>query len=86
MKVENRIARCSYCKEPAQSSSNLAFFEYQGPGSSRAELTCKECGYHQDVHQEINPSTGRPGITTHKFEKAGDPGFDKYYCGCWGWD
>ena len=82
---EGRTAKCSSCNSRAASSTSLAFFEFRGEGSRFATELCKSCGFHVDVHNPINPSTGRPGITDHKFEALGDTE-DKFYCGCFGWD
>jgi hypothetical protein len=88
--LSERLARCGYisCGRTAPSSRGLAFFEYKGPGSKSAIESCGNCGSHQVAHQEINPSTKRPG---HKhgvceFTPKGDAGYDEYYCGCRGWD
>lgn len=67
------------------SDPGLPFFEYMGPGSEHATQTCK-CRYHAVAHLNPNPLTGRPGITNHKFEPIGPAEFDRFYCGCWGWD
>jgi hypothetical protein len=83
--LKDRKAVCS-CGAAADSSPSLAFFEYRGPGSKSATELCQDCGYHKIVHQPINPSTGRPGITTHEFTPRGDVGTDLFYCGCNGWD
>jgi hypothetical protein len=85
-KIEGRIAKCGCGKERPSTEENLPFFEYQGDGSYRAELICIQCGMHTDVHQEINPSTKRAGVTDHEFSRRGDVGHDVYYCGCRGWD
>ncbi len=87
--LTGRTARCSYwkggCKSQQPSSTDLAFFEYRGPGSDYAERTCKNCGAAEAPHD--------PGHRYHKnmnckkgFEPNGDPGFDTYYCGCMGWN
>lgn len=67
------------------SDPGLPFFEYLGRGSRHATKTC-ECGYFEVAHMNPNPLTGRPGIATHKFEPVGAAEFDRFYCGCWGWD
>lgn len=46
--LEGRIARCS-CGKEAPSSKSLAFFEYNGPDSEKAQIMCK-CGYFQVAH------------------------------------
>lgn len=84
--LEGRIAKCSSCSTEVPSSESLAFFEFRGEGSYFANELCFVCGYHSVVHNPVNPSTGRPGITDHKFESRGDLGRDSFYCGCYGWD
>ena len=83
--LKDRKATCN-CGKTVDSSTALAFFEYRGPGSKSATESCSDCRYHAVVHQPINPSTGRPGIITHKFIPRGDVGTDLFYCGCRGWD
>jgi hypothetical protein len=84
-KVEGRTATCVYCGRKEPSSRGLAFFEYLGTGSEEADGTC-HCGYAELVHQEINPYTGRKGVTDHEFQPKGPRETDRYYCGCRGWD
>jgi hypothetical protein len=84
--LAGRIAKCGCGKTRSSEDAHLPFFEYQGPGSNSAELSCAKCGMYKVVHQAINPSTGRPGVTDHEFTRRGDVGYDKFYCGCYGWD
>lgn len=67
------------------SDPGLPFFEYLGPGSRHATEKC-ECGYFDVAHMNPNPLTGRPGIATHTFVPVGPAEFDRFYCGCHGWD
>ena len=83
--LQGRVAKCSSCDSKTTSSTSLAFFEFRGEGSDHATTLCGQCGYHKDVHSPINPSTGRAGITEHKFTACGDSE-DRFYCGCYGWD
>jgi hypothetical protein len=91
--LTGRFATCSYKTpgkyggnhDPIPSDYNLAFFEYQGPGSREANEICV-CKYAKVAHGEINAATKRPGITSHEFQSQGPQKFDKYYCGCFGWD
>lgn len=83
--LSTRQARCSSCAGVGPSSNALPFFEYTGEGSRRATENCT-CGMHAVVHQEINPSTKRPGVTDHEFTARGALEFDTFYCGCRGWD
>jgi hypothetical protein len=64
------------CEQP--SSSKLPFFEYQGAGSTEA-TKCK-CGYYESAH--------KPGMNCRcrEFKPQGALEFDKFYCGCQGWD
>lgn len=85
--LTGRQAQCQ-CGNTATSSKGLAFFEYLGEGSREATDKCRNCGYGFVCHLEINTSTGRAG---HKFQVCdfvpkGDVGYDRYYCGCRGWD
>jgi len=75
------------CEQP--SSPNLPFFEYHGPGSHWAKDFCK-CGFILGpahgfyTNGKPNPSSciakgGTP-------EPRGPSEFDKFYCGCHGWD
>jgi hypothetical protein len=72
------------CEEP--SSKELAFFEFQGAGSRVAAL-CRHCGMTESAHKGAPCSKG---LRSHKagtaYEPQGDLGFDKFYCGCHGWD
>jgi hypothetical protein len=85
-KIEGRTAKCSCGKTSPSTEKNLPFFQYLGAGSRDAEEICGTCGFHEVVHQEINPSTGRAGVTDHAFTARGDVGFDRFYCGCRGWN
>jgi hypothetical protein len=70
---------CS-CVQP--SSKELPFFEYCGPGSRECDEICKRCKYHKVAHV----SGQRSRAVCSNFEPQGDRGFDKFYCGCAGWD
>lgn len=71
---QGNAARCT-CEQP--SSATLPFFEFCG-ASSRESAKCK-CGYYETAH-------GGSNCKCRKFEPQGDKGFDKFYCGCHGWD
>lgn len=82
--LTGREARCSYGHHPrgtVPSRLDLAFFEYRGPGSPAATEQCKKCGYLKMAHDEGRTQQGKC-----EFEPHGPYEFDKYYCGCWGWD
>lgn len=82
----DRPVLCVYCKRPGDPTSSLPFFEYRGEGSDYATKHCAKCMYVDTVHAEINPHTGRPGVTDHPFTPRGPAAHDTYYCGCRGWD
>lgn len=85
--LAGRTAVCGSCGHEAP-SDRASLVEYKGEGSRWATMLCgfgNGC-MHKDVHQEINPSTGRPGITDHEFTPRGPAEKDSYYCGCRGWD
>ena len=79
-----RAAQCS-CGKTVPSSTDLPFFEFKGLNSPRARDACKVCGMNIGVHQAINPTTMRAGITDHAFVPHGPYFYDAYYCGCRGW-
>lgn len=82
--LAGRTARCS-CGREAPSALSLAFFGYCGPGSDE-EARCELCPYMDSVHQPVNPHTGRAGVTDHPFAPRPPAEFDRWYCGCRGWD
>lgn len=86
--LQGREARC-YCGRTRPSTDalegehgKLAFFEYRGPESERAQKTCRHCRYHDVAH--------KPGSSKHvcdNFEAMVEGyEYDTYYCGCRGWD
>lgn len=76
--LEGRKAKCVYGNHaPLDSSLELAFFEYTGPGSRESENICT-CGYHKVAHDKHFRCTN--------FVPKGPSEFDRYYCGCEGWD
>lgn len=85
--LTGRIASCTYGNHGhTPSSPDLAFFEYRGPNSRAATMTCK-CGYYKTAH-ERDESRVRPEpikCTAGGFTPRG-PLEDFYYCGCRGWD
>lgn len=79
--LDGRMAECAYgCGSMKPSSVKLAFFEYRGPDSPDSKRKCKHCAYHDVAHGK-----GNPHVCDH-FEPHGPFEFDKYYCGCRGWD
>jgi hypothetical protein len=69
-------------------ADKLAFFEYRGPGSKSSDLSCT-CGYAKMAH-----TSDKTHVMKHCAKKNGVAGFvargpweyDRYYCGCRGWD
>lgn len=84
--LEGRQAQCTCGKAvPSDDSGRLAFFQYRGPGMADPPCSVGRCFYVESVHQQINPRTGRPGVTDHAFV-ARTYEYDSFYCGCRGWD
>ena len=82
--LKGRRARCAYfrtCGSEVDSSVDLAFFEYKGPGSPYSINTCT-CGYYEVAHTD--KASNR--VKCEKFTPRGPREFDLYYCGCRGWD
>lgn len=96
-KLVGRLAYCAYYKvvsgrhqvanggkaqsQPQPSSTDLAFFEYRGPGSNWAAKHCV-CGYFEVAHTMPHKSSR----VCDKFTPREPAEFDSYYCGCFGWD
>lgn len=82
---EAQCANCANCKTIVPSSPNLAFFEYLGENSVAALTRCK-CGYNLSAHcyslARVNPEP----IKCSRFTAHGAYEYDRYYCGCRGWD
>lgn len=97
--LADRMAKCSYSherparnqrlgKSPVPSSFDLAFFEYQGVGSREATDICV-CGYAKVAHDNNGgtcPEMSRTRPASRKFSPKGPQQFDRFYCGCFGWD
>ena len=82
--LEGRQATCT-CGNLKQSSTNLPFFEFLGPGAT--DDTCANCGYYEIAHtrKQAGESTSRLICDQFKPLTEGRE-FDSYYCGCRGWD
>lgn len=81
--LTKRTAKCG-CGRTEPSSKALAFFEYCGPGSRDALDICT-CGYASVAHTpEVMARNKALKCTT--FTARGPRDFDRFYCGCWGWD
>lgn len=72
---QSHAAVCT-CEQP--SSGELPFFEFCGEGSRESRI-CKHCGYAEIAHTEKR-------VKCQRYEPKGDRGFDRFYCGCHGWD
>jgi hypothetical protein len=88
----NREARCSQCGRIVDSNPSLPFFEDTSEGSEAATLHCK-CGYYESAHsaemlkaRNIQNSTVIERGLCKGFESHGAYEYDRYYCGCRGWD
>lgn len=84
--LTGRMATC-YCgsKSLRPSSTDLAFFEYRGPGSPHATNICK-CGYTKKAHEKDHVQTVCKKLHEQGFTPRGPHKYDSYYCGCRGWD
>lgn len=84
--LDGRRARCSYykskCGQETDSRWGLAFFEFTGEGSHRATDICT-CGFARIAHAQ---DAKRPLPKPHEFVPKGAEEFDRFYCGCFGWD
>jgi hypothetical protein len=98
MPTAQRTARCTYYRScgneaPSVDRARLAFFEDLSAG--RTSDHCRRCGYAEIAHRRFSGelmdivTAGRwpRGVTPHTFDAKteGEP-FDRYYCGCFGWD
>ncbi len=77
-----RQARICTCEQP--SSKDLPFFEFTGAGSRESDEICKHCKFHKIAHEKAPRERGTR-VCSH-FEAQGPREFDKFYCGCAGWD
>ena len=86
----DRAAKCGCGTiKPSVDLANDSFFENLSPEAVAAtpleRRSCGHCGYNEICHHPINRGTGRAGITDHVFvERTFE--FDRFYCGCRGWD
>ena len=83
--LQGRIARCAHCGKEAPSSLDLAFFEFRGEGSKEAAQVCKNCRFAKRAHiKEVMDRN--PSLKCVDFIPHGPFEYDRYYCGCFGWD
>ena len=83
--LANRTAKCACGKtEPSERAllGELAFFEFYGDGSNHSRRRCAHCTFYDVAHQNARAILK----IDHEFEAHGAFEFDKYYCGCGGWD
>jgi len=80
LNLDGRYALCSDCGKKEPSSVNLPFFVYRGSGSLSSEKTCV-CGYGLPAHNKKDFP-----IKCSDFTARGPQTYDRYYCGCYGWD
>jgi hypothetical protein len=84
--MTGRMARCS-CGRTVPSSVDLAFFEFCGDGSRIATETCAKCNYSVLAHRPHNPKPYAGAPFEHcAFAPKGAYEFDRFYCGCRGWN
>jgi hypothetical protein len=91
--LTGRTAKCSCGNTMPSDSKHLAFFEYCGPGSREATETCK-CGFFFSAHtaegMARNVASNRKTVIEQGkctgFVARGPLEFDRYYCGCRGFD
>lgn len=88
------MAKCTEkCVLRPSTDADLAFFEYTGLGSPDATDRCV-CGYHRVAHDPEEMAKRVPGNRTTVvqdgkctgFRARGPAQYDRYYCGCRGWD
>lgn len=71
---------------PVESSPDLAFFQFLGPGGAN-EKHCAVCGKYEEPHLRVTSvARGAKRIDDHVFVPREPLDFDSYYCGCRGWD
>lgn len=96
--LSGRQARC-HCGKIVPSTgegsgwTTLPFFEYRGPDPNADD--CRHCFYKKIAHDRFDGklndvvSAGRwpKGVEPHVFEARTEGyEYDKFYCGCDGWD
>lgn len=77
-----RFAKCGKNCRVEPSSLDLAFFEYLGPDSPASKQNCAQCGYYESAHLKQPRSQN----VCLNFRPHGPYKYDRYYCGCRGWD
>lgn len=83
--LEGRFAKCGNGCPVVPSSVGLAFFEYLGPDSPASKQNCAQCGYYESAHKRDGDKPRFADVCLN-FRPHGPYKFDRYYCGCRGWD
>lgn len=83
--LEGRFAKCTSRCQLRPSSVDLAFFEYLGPDSPASKQNCAQCGYYESAHRGDGDRPRNQNVCLI-FRPHGTYEFDRYYCGCRGWD
>ena len=88
VKLEDRQAKCTYCKKTVPSNVELAFFEFKGEGSKTATENCMACAYTKIAHERAAEykESHLARLLDHEFAPRGAADVDNFYCGCRGWD
>lgn len=83
--LEGRFAKCGKTCAVEPSNADLAFFEYLGPDSPASKNHCAQCGYYESAHKRDGDRLPSQNVCLN-FRPHGPYEFDRYYCGCRGWD
>lgn len=83
--LAGRLAKC-YCGKTEPSSLALAFFEYLGPDSPASKENCAQCAYAEIAHAKKQSGEIRNQHICLRFKPHGPYDYDRFYCGCGGWD
>ncbi len=88
--ARTRVAKCG-CGVERPSDKSLPFFEDLSlPGRE-----CASCGYYDEAHERwngilmdsVNSGKWPSHLNLHEFvAKTESSEFDRFYCGCRGWD
>ena len=85
--LDGRHAACGMCGATQPSARALPFFEFKGEGSEASKRDCKHCHYFEVAHEKVpERCLLQGGAPCPGFESNGPYEFDRYYCGCRGWD
>lgn len=73
-----RKAKCQ-CGKIESNKDEMHFFDFTGDGSFWSRL-CSCCGFSEESHKS------KKAVKCSGYKPQGPLEFDKYYCGCNGWD